>query len=116
MFVHHDRGNASNANDVVLNYNIENICLLDSSFIFIIRNMYLQYRLFANSNLSFIYIRIIWKLKIRENKFYVNFIYYFPEEYFIKRAHTRDLIICYINFERFEKAERERERERISIR
>lgn len=57
MFVHHDRGNASDANDV-LNYNIENICLLDSSFIFIVRNMYLQYRLFANSNLSFIYIYV----------------------------------------------------------
>lgn len=64
---------ASHANDVVLNYNIENICLLDSSFIFIIRSMYSLYRLFANSNraifleeislLNFIYIYmcIIWK-------------------------------------------------------
>lgn len=67
MFVHHDRGNASDANDVVLNYNIENICLLDSSFIFIIRNMYLQYRLFANSNLSFIYIYIYtYNLEIKD--------------------------------------------------
>lgn len=88
---------ASHANDVVLNYNIENICLLDSSFIFIIRSMYSLYRLFANSNraifleeislLNFIYIyvynlEIIWKN--REKKFYINFIYYSPEEYFIK--------------------------------